>query len=259
MQAILNHLLDLQAVDIRLLDVRTRLAALPARRAEIEAHVAAAKAELEKSKAAQIATIKDRKRYEIDVEQWKDKVGRYKSQLYEVKTNEAYKTLQHEIQMGEAEIAKAEDRLLEQMMASEIYDPRVLAAQKALAEAEASARIERAAIETEQAVAEQELAKWEAQRAEVVTHIPEALADHYARIAKKHGGIALSEVHDEICSQCGVRIRPHTFQEMRREGGEELIHCETCTRILYYIEPSSPGASAPNNAGPEQAPPRAFQ
>ncbi len=82
---------------------------------------------LDASKAAQLATVKDRKKYELDVESWKDKVRKYRDQTSQVKTNEAYRALQHEVQMAEEEIAKAEDRLLEQMVASEEYDRRIKA------------------------------------------------------------------------------------------------------------------------------------
>jgi len=257
-QAILKHLLDLQALDIRLFDVRTRLATFPKHLAEADARVVAAKAELDHSKAAQIATLKERKKYELDVEQWKEKVRKYKDQLYEVKTNEAYKTLQHEIQTVEAEITKSEDRLLEQMVASEEYDRRVKAAQKALEEVETASRADRARIQDEQSTAEQEQAKLAKEREQVVTHVPEDLLDHYTRIAKKHGGVALAEIRDETCTQCGVRVRPHVFQELRRDNNEELYHCETCTRILYYLEPApaaSPSPAAPDKtAAADQAP-----
>ena len=64
--------------------------------------------------------------------------------------------------------------------------------------------------------------------------VPEDLVDHYERIAKRHGGIALAEVRGEGCGQCGVHIRPHVIQQIERPTNEELFHCETCTRILYY-------------------------
>jgi hypothetical protein len=48
-------------------------------------------------------------------------------------------------------------------------------------------------------------------------------------------------------------VRPHVFQEMRRATGEELFHCETCTRILYYIEPSVSTASSAASAGASPA------
>jgi predicted nucleic acid-binding Zn-ribbon protein len=238
-QKVLQNLLDLQHADMRLNDVRARLATFPKKLAEVDARVAAAKAEVDSSKAAQHATIKDRKKYELDVEQWKERVRKYRDQTSQIKTNEAYKALQHEVQMAEAEIAKAEDRLLEQMVAGEEYDRQVKASEKALKEAEEAARGFRAKIEGDKAAAEKELAELNAERARFVAEIPEDLLDHYERIAKKHNGIALAEVHDEKCSACGMRVRPHVFQEMRRLASEEMFHCETCTRMLYYIEPEA--------------------
>ncbi|MGH9685448.1 MAG: zinc ribbon domain-containing protein [Candidatus Acidiferrales bacterium] len=239
MQKVLQNLLELQSVDVRLNDVRARLASYPKKLAEVDARLAAARGEVEQSKAAQLATLKDRKKYELDVEQWKEKVRKYKDQTSQIKTNEAYKALQHEVQMAEDEIAKAEDRLLEQMVSSEDYDRRIRASEKTLKEVEESTRGDRAALESEKSAVEKELGELDAERARVVKEIPEDMLDHYERIAKKHHGVALAEVRSEACGACGVRIRPHVFQEMRRSGSDELFHCETCTRILYYCEPAS--------------------
>ena len=256
MNSVLQGLLDLQAVDLRLNDVRSRLAVFPKKLAEVDARVAAAKTQLETSKAAQLATVRDRKKYDLDVEQWKERVRKYKDQTSQVKTNEAYKALQHEVELAEAEIAKAEDRLLEQMVAGEEYDRRVRASEKDLKEIEAAAKGQRAKIEAEKSAAEKELSGLEDERRRLLAAIPEDLSEHYERIARKHRGIALAEVRDEKCSACGMRVRPHVFQEMRRAKSEEMFHCETCTRILYYVEPAASAASAapaPNSSQPNIA------
>lgn len=249
---VLQDLLELQSVDLRLNDVRTRLAAFPKKVAEVDARVAAAKTDLDQSKASQLATIKDRKKYELDVEQWKERVRKYRDQTSQVKTNEAYKALQHEVEMAEAEITKAEDRLLEQMVAAEEYDRRVKASDKLLKEVEIVAAGQRAKIDAEKTQAEQEIAQLDAERSRVVALISENLLDHYDRISKKHHHVVLAEVRDEKCSACGMRVRPHVFQEMRRTNTEEMFHCETCTRILYYVEPTAAAAAAaarhPNSA-----------
>jgi hypothetical protein len=248
-QKSLQSLLDLQAVDVRLGHVRSRLAAIPQKIAAIEARSAAARAELDQSKASQLATIRDRKKYELDVEQWKERVRKYRDQTSQVKTNEAYKALQHEVEMAEAEIAKAEDRLLEQMVAGEEYDRRVKVSEKRLKEIEESVRAERAEIDGEKASAEKDLSDLNAERARVVADIPENLLDHYDRIAKKHGGVALAELRDDRCAACGMRVRPHVLQEMQRGSNEKMFHCETCTRILYLdaeARHSAPPASQAN-------------
>ncbi len=244
MKEILKELLELQGVDTRLNAVRARLATFPKRLAELHARIEGSRAALDKSKESHSTTLKDRKRYELDVEQWKEKVRKYKDQSFQVKTNEAYKVLQHEVEMAETEIAKAEDRLLEQMVSGEQYDGQVKSAEKSFKQVEEQIGAARAEIETEKAVAEKDLAQLEGERAKVVKAIPEDLLDHYQRIAKKHGGVAVAEVRGEACAACGARIRPHVFQILRREDTAELYHCELCTRILYYIEPVTVQAAA---------------
>jgi uncharacterized protein len=246
---VLQKLLELQSVDVRLNEVRAQLAKFPKKLADADARAASAKAELEQSKAAQLASFKDRKKYELDVEAWKDRVRKYRDQTSQVKTNEAYKALQHEVQMAEDEIAKAEDRLLEQMVAGEEYDRRIKKAEAALKDVEAEVRVQRATIEENKAAAEKSLAEFTAERAAVVAEIPENLLDHYERIARKHNGVALAEVRDEKCGACGMRVRPHVFQEMRRLGSDEMFHCETCTRILYYIEPTFRASASAGQPG----------
>lgn len=229
--------MQLQEVDTRLNAVRARLAVFPQRLAEVDARLAAGKAQLEKSKESHSTALKDRKKYELDVEQWKEKARKYRDQAYQVKTNEAFKALQHEAEMAEGEIAKSEDRLLEEMVSSEQYDRQVKAAEKSFKQVEEEVRAERTKIEGEKVAAEKELAGFEAERAKAVAVIPEDLVDHYQRIAKKHGGVAVAAIRGEACGACGAHIRPHVFQELSREDNPELYHCELCTRILYYIEP----------------------
>jgi len=235
---VLQDLLELQKVDVQLAGVRERLAKFPKKLADADARLAGGRTELDQSKAAQLASFKDRKKYELDVEQLKERVRKYHDQMSQVKTNEAYKALQHEVQMAEDEIAKAEDRLLEQMVSGEEYDRRIKGSEKCLKEIEEAVRRERAKIEAEKAEAEKDLARLTDERARVVAAISENLLDHYERIARKHNGVALAEVREEKCGACGMRVRPHVFQEMNRRASEEMFHCETCTRILYYIDPS---------------------
>ncbi len=248
MQKILQNLLDLQNVDIRLNDVRSRLAKFPKKLAESDARIAASKADLDASKAAQLATVKDRKKYELDVDSWKDKVRKYRDQTSQIKTNESYRALLHEVQMAEDEIAKAEDRLLEQMVASEEYDRRIKASEIALKDVEQVERVQRSTVEADRAVAEKDLADLNAERTRAIAEIPENLLDHYDRIVKKHNGVALAEVRNEKCGACGMIVRPHVIQEMRRADSAEMFHCETCTRIIYYIEPSVSAAASASQA-----------
>jgi len=239
----IKRLIELQAIDLRLIDLRAQVAGFPKRLAETHARVGTARQQLATAKEALTTSLKDRKRYELDVEQWKEKLRKYKEQTSAVKTNEAYKALQQEIANAEAEIAKAEDRLLERMVAGEEYERQVKATERALKEVETTAQADRQAIEAEQAAAQKELEANIAERERALPSIPEDLLDHYQRIARRHNSVALAEVRDETCMLCRVRVRPHVYQELRRETSHEIFHCESCTRILYYTD--QPVAQAP--------------
>ena len=241
----LKSLIELQAVDSRLIGIRERLARFPKRLAEVEAGVTAARQQVTTAKEALLTGQKERKTYEMDVEQWKERAKKYRNQSGEVKTNEAYKALLHEIQNAEDEVAKAEDRLLERMVSGEEYDRQVKAAEAAVKVIEAGASNDRQAIQAEYNATQKELAAAEAVRAAAIATVPEDFVDHYERIAKRHGGVALAEIRGEGCGQCGVHIRPHVIQQLQRDTNEGFFHCETCTRILYYADHSAaPGAPA---------------
>jgi len=252
----LKHLVELQAVDLRLNEIRDRLAHFPKQLAQVEGRLTQAKQQIAVAKDSLLSSIKDRKTFEMDVEQWKERAKKYRNQTSEVKTNEAYKALLHEIENAEKEVAKAEDRLLERMVAGEDYERQVKAAEASVKQVEAEAGAERRAIQAEYNAAQKELATAEATRAAATAAVPEDLVDHYERIAKRHGGVGLAEVRGEGCGQCGVHIRPHVIQLLQREGNEELFHCETCTRILYYADPQ-PGAAFTPSTLPSGDPPTA--
>jgi uncharacterized protein len=253
----LKYLIELQAVDLRLIEIRERLSRFPKRLAELEGRVNAARQQITTAKEALTGSLKERKTYEMDVEQWKERAKKYRNQSGEVKTNEAYKALQHEIQNAEDEASKAEDRLLDRMVAGEEYERQLKAAEVAVKQVEASANLERQKIQSEYNAGQKELTAGEAVRAAAVAAVPEDLVDHYERIAKRHGGISLAEIRGEGCGQCGVHIRPHVIQRLQRPENEEFFHCETCTRILYYADPSAaqtPTSAAASGAGVPAAP-----
>jgi predicted nucleic acid-binding Zn-ribbon protein len=248
MHALLKSLIELQEQDSELLVLRAQLAEFPHRIAAMDERLASARASVEKAKAAQHAANKERKKFELDAEQCKDRIAKYKGQSAAVKTNEAYRALQHEIEMAEHDLAGAEDCLLAEMVAAEEYDRQIKSAQAALAETEAAVRAERDIAEGKLAAMEKDAAEHEARRKLIAARIPEDILDHYTRLGHRHHGVALARVRDrgneQSCGMCGVLILPHLFEQIRQSESDELFHCETCTRILYYLEPPPAAAGA---------------
>jgi predicted nucleic acid-binding Zn-ribbon protein len=249
----IQRLVALQAVDVRLAEVRARLNTIPEQLAAIEKRVAAGRHQITAAKDDLTNSLKERKKFEIDVDTWKEKARKYRQQGSEVKTNEAYKALQHEIEHAEKQTAEAEDRLIERMVAGEEFDRQIKAAEHAFIEIERAAEADRQKLGAEQTSLRNDVSGMESERKTLVAAVPENLLANYEGIARRRHGVALAEVRGESCGMCGMLVRPHVVQELRRPECSDLFQCETCTRIFYYIEPPPPAAAS--DAAPADAPP----
>jgi len=237
MHPAIPRLLELQTVDHQIAALRAELDSFPKRLKEADLKLTGARTALASAKEAHTNSLKERKKFELDVDQWKERARKYRDQSGAVKTNEAYKALQHEIANAEAEMAKAEDRQLEIMMAGEEGERRVRSAEAALKEAEQTIAAERKEIESRQTSKKKDLDAALVERERALAPIPEELRELYARIAKRHNGTALAEVRDHQCRGCGMRVLPHILQQLLQDDNEELFRCESCGLILYSLEP----------------------
>ena len=250
MHPAIPHLIELQRVDHQIAVLRAELEAFPKRIRESEARLVSARADVAAAKEAHAQVVAERKKFEFDAQQWKDRARKYRDQSGAVKTNEAYKALQHEIATAEAEVAKADDRQLEVMMAAEEVERRVEIAESRLREAEQAVAAERKEIQALNAEKKKQLDAANAEHDKIIAPVPEDLRVLYARIAVRHNGTAMAQVRDDQCRGCGMRVLPHIVQELRLETNEEVFRCESCGLILYSLEPipiANPAAGSANS------------
>jgi uncharacterized protein len=245
------HLLDLQAIDQRIASLRAEMDAFPKRVQEADHKLTEARNAVAAAREGHTRSLTERKKFELDVQQWKDRAKKYREQSSSVKSNEAYKALQHEIANAEGEIAKAEDRQLEIMMAGEDSERRVKNTEANLKTAEQSVAAERKEIHAKYAETKKQLDAALAEREGAIAAIPEDLRVLYERIAKRHNGVALAEARDGQCRGCGMRVLPHILQQLLQDASDELFRCESCGLILYSLEPipaQNPDAASGNAA-----------
>ncbi len=237
----IEKLLELQVADKEIRKLQEEVAALPKRVAVIEQKLAGTKAHLEKVRAAAKGDEANRKKFEAAIKDLQGKISKYRDQSLDVKTNEQYKALLHEIQFAEQEVRMNEDRILEVMVNVDARDKEVKAAEATL-KAE-TAEIEREKEEARRVTAEDQkkLSEWNAKRDGLRHGISEDVLRQYERVAKFRG-TGLAEVRDQKCMGCQVMLRPQTYNEVR--NGEKVMVCESCSRV-YYFNPA-------NEVKPEQ-------
>src|SRR5437773_3500636 len=209
-----QNLIDLQLADREVLRLKEEIAALPKRVAAIEEKLAGTKAVLENAKIAVKADEANRRKYETAIKDVQQKISKYRDQSLEVKTNEQYKALMHEIEFAQQNIRAAEDRILQAMLDAEGHE-------KAIKAAEVDLKAESAEVEKEKAEArarterdEKELAEWSAQRRQLRGGITPDVLGHYDRVVAVRK-TALAEARGQHCLACNVMLRPQKYDEIR--------------------------------------------
>ncbi|HEX4535625.1 MAG TPA: hypothetical protein VH140_01655 [Candidatus Acidoferrum sp.] len=251
MHPAIPRLIELQQVDHSIGALRAEIESYPKRIQEADSKLSGARAAVTVAKEAHTNALKERKKFELDVDQWKDRARKYRDQSGAVKTNEAYKALLHEIANAEAEVAKAEDRQLDVMMSGEEFERRVRHTEADLKEAETSVAADRKEIHARYDEKQKLLKVALAERERIAAPVPKDLLELYERIAKRHNGTAMAQVRDDQCRGCGMRVLPHIIQELRQETNEEIYRCEMCGLILYTLDPV-PVANSGSGSGSDK-------
>src|SRR5438132_2053909 len=239
----IDNLLLLQEADREIRRLNDEVAALPKRVAAIEAKLTGTKASLEKAKAAIKADDAARRKFETAIQDLHQKISKYRDQSLDVKTNEQYRALLHEIQFAEKDIRANEDKILELMVHAELRDKEVKAAETELKSEVAEIEKEKADARQRTAEDEKQLTEWNAKRETLRGAIAADLLRHYERVMKFRG-TGLSEVRDHKCMACQVMLRPQTYNEVR--AGEKIVMCESCQRVLYFNPANEAGIERTN-------------
>jgi uncharacterized protein len=237
MHPAIPQLLELQRLDQIIATLRAELDGLPKQLREADAKLNGARAAVAAAKEAHTHGLTQRKKLELDAEQWKGRAKKYREQTGAVKTNEAYKALLHEVANAEAEVAKAEDQVLDQMMALEEVDRRMKRTEADLRESEQAIAAEKKQMQAQYGEKNKKLECATAEREGIARKVPEDVLELYTRIAKRHPGSAMGEARGDQCRGCGMRVLPHVLQLLLSETDEEVLRCEMCGRILYSLEP----------------------
>ena len=249
----IENLLKLQDTDKEIRRLQDEIAEFPKRVAVIEQRLAGTKVQLEKAQASVKADEANRRKYETAISDLRGKISKYRDQSLDVKTNDQYKALLHEIEFAEKEIAANEDKILELMVNADARDKEVKAAQVEL-KAE-TAEIEKEKQEARQRTAEDEklLAEWRAKRNQIRAGVTEDLLRHYERVSKFRGS-GIAEVRDHQCMACRVMLRPQTYNEVR--SGQQTVVCDSCQRILYFNPAEELADQKPSTTRPKRHHPK---
>jgi hypothetical protein len=231
----LKTVIELQQVDLKITEMTAQIDALPSEIETLEAQLSEFIHAHEDRKQRLTQNHKERRDVESEIQVIQARISKHKDQLYEVKTNEQYRAMLKEIAGEEANIRRIEDQLLEKMLEAEQLEKHIREAASRLdsEKARVAAEVQRLQALRQTDVEERDclLARRQQDEARLT---PEVL-ELYERVRKARRGLAVAEARDGCCTACNVRLRPQVYNDVR--GNESVVTCESCNRILYYVEP----------------------
>jgi uncharacterized protein len=175
--------------------------------------------------------LKERRQAEVDAKEKQSLIQKLGNQLFEVKTNEAYSTLQNEIRQHKQENSLLEERILELMLAEDELKAKIGATEASLQESEKHSGTTQSQYQQEIKNLEATIAGFQREWSAAALKIKPEFLEHYQRLLKAKAGKALAKIENDICTGCRLSIRPQASIELRKYRG--LLTCDNCARILY--------------------------
>lgn len=232
MLEVLEKLLVLQDCDRKILKTSAELDSLPPRRKLLQdkAAVTQAGAEAVRQKLQKIES--ERKRLELEVQGKKQQIEKYSLQQFQTKKNEEYRALAHEIEMCKADITKLDDHQIELMEQAEAAQKDLAVANKQAGDLKSVAETQIAELSKHEAALQKQLAAFEAEREALVGAVDDTVLARYERLMEKKGGTVLVGIDHGVCGGCHMKFSRQVVVDC--QGGQDIVTCPNCGRILYY-------------------------
>lgn len=228
----IEKLIIVQAKDLFFQKLQQELDRIPSERAKIERLIEEEKASIELAKSELNAKEVERNDLDSQIKGKESDTAKFKTQQLEVKKNEEYRALTHQIEQAQNDISELEEKEIAIMYS---IDDAKVSFEKA--KADIDMRIARqneqlSQLESRLKQLKEEVGLAEAVYLEARSAVEAEALEIYGRTkaqTKRPPYIASIEVQN--CSGCHLRVSNDVLGSAI--SGEEIIACDQCARIVY--------------------------
>ena len=201
---------------------------------EMDAEVESLRDRVTRGKAVIDELEKERRKKEKELETDKEKIKKFESKLYEVKTNKEYQALLKEIESAKVINDTVEEEVLVLMDKIEGFKKDYDSALKELTIKESEAEAKKKKMEQELRSIDAVVTDLKKTRDTLLSIIDEDLKTTYSTLIERRDGLAVVNVKNGVCLGCFMNIPPQLFIEVT--SNKQVILCPSCSRIFYFIE-----------------------
>jgi predicted nucleic acid-binding Zn-ribbon protein len=227
----------LQEIDSEISNITLFLESIPTKTEEIDQKIESTLSKAEQARNKLNQNQKRRRGLEAEVQDIRIQIDRYRRQLGGVKSNKEYSTLLKEIDLAQEKIDELEEEQISEMLQADEIAEEIKAADEEVRKAKEKLSEEKKILFAEKEKKEKIRSTLRKEKKDLISTIPDEFIENYMQIFAKKNGIALSPVTDDFCSICQIRIRPQMLNELKAK--REIILCENCGRILYWLGKSA--------------------
>jgi predicted nucleic acid-binding Zn-ribbon protein len=234
----------LQNTDTSIRRLQADIEAIPRRRAEIEKEFDQRAFEIRALETKRDEARSERVRLETEVEETRAHLARADRNLMSAQNEHEYTAAIREADAARKHISQLETQILEKMETLEQSEALLREREPEVVKLRAEMEERIKAFEQQTRTQTEELAAQRAERERLLSTLPKPMSALYNRIsARIRDGIAVAEARNGSCTACFMALRPQVMAEVRR--GDEVITCDNCSRILYYMPMETARAGAP--------------
>ena len=230
MTSTVEKLLALQQIDSRIREIERELKNIPARKKDEEDRLSAHRKEVADAEQKLKAAQTDIKKLDLENAARSEKIGKFRQQQLELKTNREFKAIDTEIDAVKQEISGLEEQELVLMEEIEGARSRLAAKQQALVAEQTLVNDDIKRLDERAAQLGQEARELMTGREAAAREVEALWLTRYESVFKRKDQ-ALVPLKDGFCGGCHMKLPPSVAHDRRR--GDVMVTCNFCGRLVY--------------------------